>query len=153
MTKADALSWLSDAQLMALTMRAEAEGDGIAGMVAVGQVIMHRLRDEDRRWGKTVYDVCLRPKQFSCWNPGPTREWLEGSAALFREGQPTDEAPRTQQALWLADGVLHDKLVDTVAMANHYYAPKAMKPPGMMPSWAMGRTSVAKVVGHLFYRL
>ncbi len=151
--KADALTWLSDAQLMALTMRGEADGEGIAGMVAVGLGIMHRLRDEKRRWGKTIYDVCLRPRQFSCWNPGPARVWLEDLAAKMQDHAPTDEAPRTQQALWLADGVLHDKVIDFIGGANHYYAPKAMLPKGSLPKWAEGQTPVATVGGHIFYRL
>ena len=59
---------LTDEEIMALTIYAEARGEILAGKIAVGTVIMNRVRN--RSWdGRTVRDVCLWPKQFSCFNP------------------------------------------------------------------------------------
>ena len=67
---------LPDDEIMALTLWAESRGETLAGKIAVGTVILNRV--EHRSWdGKTVKEVCLLPKQFSCFNPDDKqREWL-----------------------------------------------------------------------------
>ena len=58
---------LLDSQLMGLTIKAEAEGEPVLGKIAVGTVILDRV--EHREWdGRTIHEVCLFPKQFSCYN-------------------------------------------------------------------------------------
>lgn len=59
---------LSDEEIMALTIYAEARGEILGGKLAVGTVILNRVKHRD--WdGKNVRDVCLLAKQFSCYNP------------------------------------------------------------------------------------
>ena len=58
---------LSDDELMALTIWAESRGEPLAGKVAVGTVILNRV--SHRSWdGRTIREVCLKPRQFSCFN-------------------------------------------------------------------------------------
>ena len=52
-------------QIVAITILAEARGEGERGMYAVACVIAQRAIE-----GKTRPDlVCIAPAQFSCWNP------------------------------------------------------------------------------------
>jgi hypothetical protein len=57
--------------IIALTIWLEARGEGLAGRVAVAQVIQERSRLE----GASLHAVCLRDKQFSCWNTRTPSEY------------------------------------------------------------------------------
>ena len=73
---------LADAQLMALTIFGEAEGERFAGKLAVGFVIRNRAE----LWEKTIREVCLQENQFECFNTGNARlPILVRLAADFRE--------------------------------------------------------------------
>ena len=58
---------LDERQIMGLTICREAGGEPDEGKLAVGTVILERV--DHRSWdGCTVQEVCLWPKQFSCYN-------------------------------------------------------------------------------------
>ena len=73
----EAFKKLSDTQLMALALYGEARGESTKGKIAVGSIILERV--DHRDWnGKTIHGVCLKPKQFSCFNEkDPNRVRLE----------------------------------------------------------------------------
>ena len=54
---------LPQIELVGLTLYGEARGEPIEGIVAVGCVIRNRVKFEG-----SFYAVCLKPRQFSCWN-------------------------------------------------------------------------------------
>jgi len=68
---------LSESQIMSVTLYGEARGESTEGKIAVGSIILERV--DHREWdGKTVHEVCLMPKQFSCFNEkDPNRIKLE----------------------------------------------------------------------------
>jgi spore germination cell wall hydrolase CwlJ-like protein len=51
-------------KIIALTLLMEARGEGIKGMMMVAQVINNRAIER----GMSLTQICLQPKQFSCWN-------------------------------------------------------------------------------------
>ena len=53
-----------DQKVVAITILAEARGEGDKGMGAVAAVIAQRAIDRKQTWQK----VCLAKWQFSCWN-------------------------------------------------------------------------------------
>jgi spore germination cell wall hydrolase CwlJ-like protein len=55
---------LTDVQVVALTLLAEAEGESFEGKRMVAEVIKNRAIANCR----SVREVCLSPLQFSCWN-------------------------------------------------------------------------------------
>ena len=60
-------------KIVAITILAEARGEGEKGMYAVGAV--HRS-DEHLKENKRPSEVCLKKWQFSCWNGKTTkRPW------------------------------------------------------------------------------
>lgn len=61
---------LPDVEIMSRTIYGEARNQEIDGMVAVANVILNRDNDPMRRYGSGIVSICLRDKQFSCWNDG-----------------------------------------------------------------------------------
>ena len=65
--------------ILARTLIGEAENQGQRGMEAVAHVVLNRLEVSKYKktfwWGNTIEEICLHPKQFSCWNySDPNRE-------------------------------------------------------------------------------
>ena len=118
---------------VALTVLAEARGEGQRGMAAVACVI--RQRAENR--GLSFKQVCLQKWQFSCWNGKEIKDLTH----LLDE-------PQAKYALWLEANM--DKLKpEALGYANHYHATWRRE----LPYWAKGKKP-AKIVGqHAFYRL
>jgi hypothetical protein len=57
---------------VALTILAEARGEGLRGMAAVACVIAQRAKERCI----TPKEVCLQRKQFSCWDSGKDLSYL-----------------------------------------------------------------------------
>jgi N-acetylmuramoyl-L-alanine amidase len=57
---------LDDCQLMGLTIYGEARGESTQGRIAVGSVILERVK-RGGWFGKTIKTVILLPYQFSCF--------------------------------------------------------------------------------------
>jgi len=53
-----------ETKIVAITILAEARGEGEAGMYAVGACIAQRAFERK----KTPQEICLQKFQFSCWN-------------------------------------------------------------------------------------
>ncbi|BAI73172.1 cell wall hydrolyses [Azospirillum sp. B510] len=131
-------STLSAREVVARTLWGEARGEGIAGMAAVAGVIANRVRNP-RWWGKTAPAVCLKPYQFSCWlEQDPNRDKL---LAI------TDSDRTFRAALDIADEMLAGRLRDVTANADHYHTV------GVSPTWSVGKTPVAEIGDHRFFRL
>lgn len=149
---------LTTVQILALTLWAEARGEGRAGLVAVASVIRNRAENPGW-WGRSITGVCLKPWQFSCWNPGtdPNHLRLLAQANLLLDKLQPDG--KMALCLVVADGIAAGTIEDAVDGADHYFAPKAMKPAGSCPTWAKdpvtgtARPPVRIVGGHWFYRL
>ena len=64
---------MDELEIFAKTLYGEARGESLAGIEAVANVILNRhkmaLHQHHTWWGKTIPEICLKPMQFSCWNP------------------------------------------------------------------------------------
>ena len=132
-----------DLEVMARTLWAEARGEPYEGQVAVAWVI--RNRAADKRWPRTIHQVCKQPWQFSCWN-GEIRADLQD--ANYRAMLGADVGVRGfLRAFHVAAGVLTGDLESPVPAGTcHYHADS------VSPSWAAGHTPCAAIGRHLFYR-
>ena len=118
-------------KIIALTILAEARGEGERGMYAVAAVIAQRAFEKKQ----TPEQICLARKQFSCWNNKSVKD-LE---PLMKEKQ-------SKYAITLAKNIMHLSR-DLTGFANHYHN-KSVK-----PYWASG-VKPTKVIGnHIFYKL
>lgn len=130
-----------DRTVLAQTLWGEARGEGEAGMKAVACVVMNRWRTR-YRGRRTVAEVCLDPRQFSCWNlDDPNR------AALDRLPSLRSYEPGFSLALAIADLALAGRLPDTTFGARHYVASTIRR----RPDWLTGRVPCVVIGHHEFY--
>jgi spore germination cell wall hydrolase CwlJ-like protein len=125
-----------DERLVAAVLTAEAGGEGVAGMMAVGEVIANRARDRRMVPGRVV----LQAYQFSPLNGINPQQLI----LRYEKATPYPEALR------IAKLVVHSpaRLPGLTAGADHFESIRAP-----IPRWARGRTPVAVVGGHRFWRL
>lgn len=132
------------------TMLGEAGGESDVGLAGVAHVLKNRSLDS--RWGGSISDVALAPKQFSTWNSGPggnrPQRYKPGTPAYERAGR-------------VYDAVMAGKTVDPTGGATHYYSPAGMKTlvaggsqNNLIPRWlekeAKASGGTIKIGGHIF---
>lgn len=129
-----------DVDALARTIYGESRGEELAGMHAVGWVVVNRVRRGAPRFPSTVAGVVKQRHQFTCWSPTDPNAKL--CAAV------TEADPLFALALYAAAGVLSGEVRDTTGGADHYHA-DYMKP---FPSWAAKMKQTKKIGAHIFYR-
>jgi len=120
------------AGVVALTILAEARGEGKDGMAAVACVISQRAKNRSI----TPEKVCLQKWQFSCWNGKSEQDLVH----LYK-------SPMAEWALYLEENI-HSMNRAKIGFADHYYADWIKA-----PYWAKGQKPVAVIGKHKFYRL
>lgn len=110
---------LSERDILALTLQAEAGGEGELGMLAVGSVIANRVNADG--YGNSFRDVILAPAQFSAWNS--VTGYLGGKGGLDMASMRAGET-----AYAVADKILSGNYESPVGSATHYYNPKDADP-------------------------
>jgi N-acetylmuramoyl-L-alanine amidase len=134
-----------DIDYLAVTIWAEARGEGREGMELVAHVIKNRVDSPNkRRYGTGVAGVVTKPWQFSCWNVGdPNRarceNLMKGQAPTGRDGVAWNEAKK------VAYSVLIGALPDVTKGATYYHTA------AVDPSWNRDMRLVARVGRHLFW--
>jgi hypothetical protein len=126
---------LTDRELLAKTLQAEAGNQGIGGMLAVGSVIRNRMGQ-----GGSLSDVILAPAQFSAWNK------VTGAVG-GEQGQDMAALKPSEDAYAAADAILSGNAPDITGGATHYYNPSISNP-------AWGREKAGgdwtKIGAHIF---
>jgi hypothetical protein len=110
---------LSDRDLLAKTLQAEAGNQGLGGMLAAGSVIMNRTQTPG--YGSGLRGVILKPGQFSAWNS------LTGAAG-GEQGQDMLNMRPSAAAYQAADKLLTGDYQDQTGGATHYYNPSISNP-------------------------
>lgn len=133
-----------EVDVLARTLWGEARGEGSAGMQAVANVIVNRLRISENHhkpywWGNTLIEICQKPFQFSCWNEGDPN--LDQLLAVDETNIHFMTAKR------IARRAVYTQLDDMAEKATHYHAA------GIMPFWAHKKQPVTVIGRHIFYRL
>jgi len=125
---------LSNRDLLAKTLQAEAGNQGLGGMMAVGSVIMNRVGS-----GQNLRDIILAPGQFSAWNS------VTGYAG-GEQGQDMEAIQPSEDAYAAADAILSGNYADITGGATHYYNPDISQ-----PKWgASAGGDWTKIGAHLF---
>ena len=119
-------------KIVAITILAEARGEGTKGMYAVAAVIAQRANERKL----TPSQVCLQRLQFSCWN-----------GKKLKDLEHLLKVPQAKYAILIAKNI---KLLsrEFVGHANHYHNNKIKK-----PYWAKGKKPVKVIGNHIFYKL
>ena len=130
-------------EIVAKTIYGEARGEyvkyGVHSLIAIANVIRNRYVDsfDDLE----VCDICLKPKQFSCWNK------KDPNYEILQKVNPKDKV--FSYCLYIAENVLNGSIGDVTNGANHYYSSLMKK----VPYWAEGKNPVAKIGHHIFFKL
>jgi spore germination cell wall hydrolase CwlJ-like protein len=122
--------------IIVLTLMAEAGSETTVGREAVASVIWHRAHERNQYWE----DVCLAPKQFSCWNDAkPTKQM----AAKWKKERPE----LFEECMLVAESMVTYKF-KPVVKANHFYNPDLAQ-----PDWADKLKDKQTIGRHVFGRL
>lgn len=133
-------------QVLARTIWGEDRSGTVPGMSAVANVIMNRVA-HGGWWGNTVITVCLRPWQFSSWNPLIQGQPMNANyEAMMEAGLQT---PGFQDALAIAGLAISGKLQDATDGADSYYEPASVISP---PAWAEKAIFTVEIAGQRYYR-
>lgn len=138
---------LSDLEVLTLTLIGEARGEPIEGVVAVANVVRNRANT----WKKSISEICLQPKQFSCWNENdPNRDLLNGLARHFIMGGKL-EVPSYIQCQCVARGIIRGEILDNTHGSLNYLTTELFKS-DKKPDWAKN-VSIAITKGNqTFFR-
>lgn len=109
----------SDREILALTLQAEAGGEGYDGMLAAGSVIANRAASG--KYGEGISGVIMKPGQFSAWNGVTGYAGGEGAIDM-------DKVRPGKSALKAADAILSGDYTDVTGGATHYYNPNVASP-------------------------
>ena len=118
-------------QIVALTILAEARGEGVRGMEAVAMVIKQRMINRSQ----TAQQVCLAPKQFQCW----TGKDIDDLQHLWQSPAAPDAIKVVRRFGKLDPAV--------IGYADHYCTVN------IEPFWAIAQVPVVVIGNHTFYKL
>lgn len=107
-------------------------------MEAVACVVLNRAANP-RWWGRDIVSVCLRPWQFSVWNPDDNNR--RPMLAVTRANK------QFAMAHEIATRAVAGRLPDRTNGADHYHAVS------VNPPWARGRRPVKIIGRHRFFRI
>ena len=138
----------TEPQRIAATLYGEARSEPVQGIIAVANVIRHRIR-QPQRFGVSPSDVVTKKKQFSCWSPiGGEGNYRRVKALMqqFVDGsQIVDLGAR--ECIGIAHLMLQDYLRDNVKGSTHYHTFKLIP----RPEWTQGESPACQQGNHLFY--
>ena len=106
---------LSDQEVLALTIYGEARGESIEGQIAVGCVVRNRAIA-----GSHYKDICLEPKQFSCWNQDDVNYPILNELAQKLFNGEVQDNPILMQCMWTAEGIMNHEIIDITKGAKNY---------------------------------
>lgn len=123
--------------ILAWTMLGEAGGEGTQGMADVGHVVLNRLNTG--RYGSSLTDVALAPKQFSTWN--------SGAGGNDPKGKYPKDSREFQRARQLAAQVVAGEIPGPPGRPLDYHTPS------VSPYWADSKSRNGSYTrnGHVMY--
>lgn len=144
-----------DILIGSLTIHGEARGCTQEGRTAIAHTILNRAKAK-AWWGigvtgfmdHTVSAVCLKPYQFSCWNPkDPNSQLLLALQEKYSEAIEKKSCRASLKALIdAADGYVYDM----TGGATHYLTTTLHKS-NRAPDWAKGRDNYIEIGAHRFF--
>lgn len=126
-----------DLDILAWTMLGEAGGQGQQGMSDVAHVVLNRLNAG--KYGSSIQDVALAPKQFSTWN--------SGSGGNDPKGKYPKSSQEFQRARQIAEQVIAGQIPGPPGRPLDYNADN------ITPYWASSKDNNGTYTrnGHTFY--
>jgi N-acetylmuramoyl-L-alanine amidase len=131
-----------DIDILARTIYGEARGEytktGLTALIAVANVILNRLKAG--KYGTTLTQVCLKPRQFSCWNKDDLNLPLI-------QGDDLETDPLFAITKNVAKKVASGLWPDVTRASDHYHTTSCK------PYWAKASKVRVRLGKHVFYKL
>jgi len=131
---------MSDLEILARTIEAEAANEAYEGKMAVGSVIANRAASG--KHGKGIKGVILKRGQFSPWN-----SWT--GYAEGEQGKDMMKLKPSEASYRAANDILTGSYEDVTKGATHYANPDISKPK-WLPSMKGQKRGTIKIGNHLF---
>ena len=148
----DDFATLPELRLLAALVAGEALDQSYIGKLSVAYSVVNRVASPGAWitwWGRNVREVILCPKQYSCFDD-PNR--YDDMVLAANTPVPTFHYIGSYaESVMAAYVALNGNEPDPTHGATHYYAPKAMRPAGKVPSWVPHMRQVAAIDDQLFY--
>jgi spore germination cell wall hydrolase CwlJ-like protein len=123
--------------IAARTIHGETRGEPDSARLAIADIIYNRVMAGSDRFGMTVEEVCSKPRQFSCWNPGDT-----GRAVLL---DMSLHAPELAESVAVARDLVAGRVGNLTLGAVHHHHYR------VAPGFARGRAPLARIGSHEFF--
>ncbi len=134
---------LTDEQALALTLYLEARSEPTKGIIAVGSVILERVR-LGYFGGKNIKGVCFKPYQFSCYNSNDAQYEKIALRIASNFDEEAGKISKLQECLMIARGLLSGEIKPNVE-AQFY------KVVGCPAAWEKDFVHVERIGAHDFY--
>lgn len=131
---------MTELEILAKTIEAEARGEGYEGKIAVGAVIANRAASG--KYGEGISGVILKKGQFSPWNSYT-------GYAKGEQGKDMLSLKPSEESYKAANAILKGDYVDKTKGATHYLNPEVSTPKWLKAMKGRSRGTV-KVGRHLF---
>jgi|SRR5579859_6044387 len=145
---------MTEQQILTLTLIGEAVGEPVESIVGVGCVIRNRVNKSKIK--ESYHDICLAPKQFSCWNEGTdARQRLIDISDKLLNGKELEiiNDPYIKQCFFLAEGIIDSYLVDNTKNAIYYLEQNIFNDTSKRPHWASFPKNIIQHGHHIFFSL
>lgn len=112
---------IEDINYLAATLVGEARGDAIESIVGVASVIRNRHFSS----GKSYKEICLAPKQFSCWNDEgrplevENNKFVRNFLSRLENGDDIED-PILRQCLVVAKAIVNHDFPDNTKGSKNY---------------------------------
>ena len=133
------ISGMSDQELLARTIMAEAGGEPYQGQLGVASVVNNRLRSP--QYPNSMRDVLMQPKQFSAWNGVTGANGGVGGNNAWQGDIPPDV---NQLAANVLAGMYEDPTGGALNYANPAHSDASNLP------WIHGMSGQTQIGNHLF---
>lgn len=131
----------TDHEILARTAWGEFRSHGEEGMQTVLNTVCNRLASGITWWGASLRDICLHPKQYSCWNASdPNRPKIMAV---------TVKDPQYVLALGLAEQAMSARLPDITKGADSYFDERLKT----WPKWCAGLQPLFFLHPHRYFRV
>ena len=135
---------ISNMETFALTIYGEARGEPIEGQIAVANVIYNRSENNNYK------EVCLKPRQFSCWNKfDPNFPMLLEMGEKLILGTEINDM-YFEQCKYIAIGIDQRKILDNTHGSENYLT-KHLFYSDRKPEWAKNVKSFMELGSQVFF--
>ena len=115
----DKIKVASETDMLARVIWAEARGEDEEGQKAVANVVLNRLKQNPKRYGKTIRQIITKPNQFESYSNSDSRKKMMSNDIIG--------TPEYDKAYEIASQAIAGKLEDNTGGANIFYNPSNMQ--------------------------